>query len=587
MDRVRATVIRVTGVGDGSFLVADREYQRITRVLEAGSRKENELVSVVVREIPLHSLRKSLTRTLRTQKKTRPNCLVMEVLARETTVRAFDDICQAIHTALTETSADIDRLLFVVADESDLADSVLVQQRLRPWCRDQEVDLLVASATGGGLLTALEACRSRPPRLEGERVAIDEAFEPDVAPEPLTAREMRDELEVLVGHFRVPAEGGDVHVPAVVSVGRLARSEAFVAMLAHDAEDMLGEGSFVLIPVGLDQGGLHQLSLRLVAGDSRRIRSRDAVIEPNLQVIVLTDLAARFDGLEGLVRKIQGSGSTVAVLGIAQGADTFGLGDVQMRTYIDLSDMHRTWSPSECPMCAQKVELLPKGGLEGGATYETYARSVGAYEPHTFWQLADLDPQYLDANHWASDRTPNHYDLRVVSAPLFQDFGWDVATRIRNMIESAGILQGWLRGILCTEGEESGQLAIRLSELLGVGSSAVLRVPRDRFRHISGRDLGESLTGWLLESDAASRIRGKNVLILDQAAHHFRTYSSLRRVADYLECTSLAFAVFLDRTSLDLDIGEFLHSSHYIALYSWPAPPRRDCPCTLLGGTDA
>jgi hypothetical protein len=137
---------------------------------------------------------------------------------------------------------------------------------------------------------------------------------------------------------------------------------------------------------------------------------------------------------------------------------------------------------------------------------------------------------------------------------------------------------------MCTEGEESKTLAEGVAKVVGLSKADVIAIPRKHFASIAGADVSEELKTFLDNTQRISKLRHRNFVIVDQAAHHFKTLAALRTVCEHLQSKILAFAVILNRVEPAFEVGDYLHDSHYIWLYSWPSPPRlsHECPCVEI-----
>src|SRR5207249_1708258 len=121
---------------------------------------------------------------------------------------------------------------------------------------------------------------------------------------------------------------------------------------------------------------------------------------------------------------------------------------------------------------------------------------------------------------------------------------------------------------VCTQGEDSETLARGLANEVGPQAS-VIAVPRKFFASIVGAEVGNEVIPFLKTSYKKTQLLHQNVVIIDQAAHHFKTLSALQSVCEHLDSTILAFAVIVDRTEQEDILGEYLHNSYYLSLYSW------------------
>ena len=263
----------------------------------------------------------------------------------------------------------------------------------------------------------------------------------------------------------------------------------------------------------------------------------------------------------------------IAVIGIGRYKDAPVLPNVEYHSYLDTSYEAFKADESACGFCRQDVPSIT------GFDFTQFEREIKKFDPYTFWALVGQNPNYFSVGHWPSDRTPNHFYFRILTDEVFRSHSYGLAIRIRNVLHaSSGVLPGWIGKIVCIVDEESYRLSVAVASVLGLKKEDVVALPRELLNAVVGKQIQAELLPQL--KDFGDRLQRQNVLIIDQAAHHFRTLSALRNVCEYYECVVLAFAVFVDRTDRDIK-GEYLHDSHYVALYSWPCLPRRayECQC--------
>jgi len=237
-----------------------------------------------------------------------------------------------------------------------------------------------------------------------------------------------------------------------------------------------------------------------------------------------------------------------------------------------------------CRFCQQGVKLIL------GEHFDDYARQIREFDSFTFWEFVSQKQEFLKIGHYASDRTPNHYFFRIMAEPIFEQHSYDLSVRIKNALTTKGILTSWVQKIVCTDGEESKVLSTALANVIGLRADDVVSVPRslftsrEGFTSFAGKQPNQELQTYMNSHFGEGNLRRRNILILDQAAHHFQTLAALRNICEFYDCTVLAFAVFVDRTDGAFSLGDYLYDSHYLPLYSWPVPPRRSYECVCSAG---
>src|SRR5262249_32349026 len=138
----------------------------------------------------------------------------------------------------------------------------------------------------------------------------------------------------------------------------------------------------------------------------------------------------------------------------------------------------------------------------------------------------------------------------------------------------------WIDHVVSSDDEESMRLGVSVARLLPQADQ--ITIPRPIFRQVSSGEVGPAAEAWI--SGTRTRLGGRgNALVVDQAAHHFRTYSAVKSLLDRIGWHSLAFGVVLDRTGVSADLPHLLHDTRYAWLYQWPFPPRTrlDCGCDV------
>lgn len=528
------------------------------------------------------ALSKKLKNVLSSKRKRRYHAILLEMLDRDTDVDTYDDVCEALYLALDDTSTTRPwYICIVVSNQSAFQESVILKRRLVPHCESNNIGLILLSSTEETIEPSV-LCQGTLPRGEGLPVLKGLQYEEGQEEEGekrLSTEEITEAFQILFGHFKIRVNGTFFHVPAVASVSKLAKITAFLDQLKADISRKLSNKSFNIYPFGIPYGGINELSLGLADGDANRICSLTTIKErKELPLVILCDFLSSVYPIQNVIQEARTQGiKTIVVAGIASYQDFTKFEGIETISYLDTVYNAFLDGDPLCKFCSQGVPLIK------GEHFEDYAREVEQFEPFTFWEFVCQHRNFYSVGHWPSDRTPNHYLFRIMTAPIFSHFSYCVSVRLRNILRSKGILPAFVRKIICTEGEESTALSTNLSEVLGLRREDVIRIPRRFFGSIAGKELGADLQEYIESEYGQETLRRQTVLIVDQAAHHFKTLSSLRSICEYYDCVVLAFLVFVDRTDRAFSLGEYLPDSNYIALYSWPVTPRRshECPCTV------
>ena len=508
------------------------------------------------------------------------HALLIEVLDKEADVDTYDDICEAIRLALLEQNALMPWCITIaVSSHSIFQESVLLKHHLLPICERENIGLILLSEENNLdpiFLNQAELPRvPKIPLLQSTKLKKERETDNE---ERLSSKEIAGTFQVLFGHFEIQMNGTRHHVSALVSVKKLAENKVFLRQMQNDATQIMDASNFKVIPFGIPGGGIDELSIGLVEGNvSRLFDSTSQMKALGDSVLLLYDVLNPIYRIENTIRVLGQNGvSKVGILAIAACKDTHEFAEISCKSYITADYMQVLNQHTECRFCRHGVPFTD------GEYFDDYALKIGAFHPLTFWELIAQSKDFYEVGHWASNRTSNHYLFRILTEPIFKQHCFGLSIRLRNLLRDRGIVPTWIQKIICTESEESNLLSNSLADVLGLKSEDVIKIPRSFFGSIAGGELDSDLLKYIDSNYGNENLKKQNVIIVDQAAHHFKTLSALRCISGYFDCTTLAFAVFIDRVGSNFSLGEYLHDSHYISLYSWPVSPRRmhECPCT-------
>jgi hypothetical protein len=368
-----------------------------------------------------------------------------------------------------------------------------------------------------------------------------------------------------------------LHVPCLLSCEALAQSTEAVASVQTALAVFAGGERWTAHPLEFDGAGIAEPLLpQILGGDASRLDDGKRSLEGE-RVIILTDIAYLPARLAHAVNAAKDRGAEWAgVFAMVATSEPLPPG-LEFRSILELP-ITSALEENECEMCRLGVEPITGNGIRD------VRRSLTQYQPVVFWRLMALMQSFTRVGHWASPRTPNHFWLRVLMGNVLQSFGSSMAARIVRILErEAGVMMSWVDAIIVAEDPESVALAEAIQRTVRQRSLEIISVERSILREVSPHELSDPANDWV--ATASERVGPRaNVLIVDQAAHHLRTYTALKTLCDTAGWHTLAFCVVLDRTGIDSDAREQLHDSHYVALYSWPFPPRIASACTCSHG---
>jgi hypothetical protein len=523
---------------------------------------------------------KTLNRHLPEEPTSQKRILVIELLDIDADVDLYDYLCNDVLQELRHKPTSRPWcIVFMVANPEQFLESVILQ-RLLAICRDREICLI--------LLSTVDRPDFEPKVLSEGHLRLDslpqsgsqheDRLQRVEAENRLTPAQVRKGCDLLFGHFSIRHNENLFHTPVVASVRRLASDPNFVRQLNGDIADHLEDTNFAVLPLGIDSGGIDELAIALVDNAfERRLSFPVAFDGTTSSVVVLCDIISRTHPLSEIVQDLRQRGfSRILITGITRFMNTPEIQSVDQYSYYELPLQAISTKDEPCVYCDQGVPLLE------AESFNHLANSIGVFDQVTFWQFIGQDKSYYDVGHWVSGRTRHHYLFRVLTSSIFSDWGFDLAARLRNSLRTHSIMPQWIRKIVIPDEPEAILLAESLLRVLGLENDCIIAVPRRFFSSVTPQDVGQDVIDFIGSKYGDRSLDGTCVLIVDQAAHHFKTVSALHRICRAFNASVLAFVVFIDRTQPGFSIDEFLPDSKYVALYSWHSPPKRgfDCLCT-------
>lgn len=411
-------------------------------------------------------------------------------------------------------------------------------------------------------------------------------------PEPITEHDLAElvtrRTDLLLDHFLYAVEGVETHVPLTARASNLAEDDAVVTALDAAIHHNV-RGDFLFVPVGVPGAGVDVLCMSLADDPARVVAPSD--VGHGQRAVVVCDLADDDAPATTVVRALTARGVEVAGVVALFGTARWNGGDVPWSWAIVRLPQHLAVWPSQesCAYCSAGVELLVSA-----RGYDGFKRELVVPHPRVFWDAVRWSPSFVTVTHWASDQTPNHFQFRLLAAEYLDVWGEMTAARMRNLLAES-IMGSWVDCVVSTDGATLG-LAPRLAAAFGLPASRAWIVKRDELRQ---NPRGEGARFWrhrqpeddappdqngLVEVPAAEieHARRPNVVIVDQAVHHFATFEALQRAVASVGGRALGLTVLADRFSLTEGEALPLSKTRYMPVYRWPvvAWTRSTCGCS-------
>ena len=390
------------------------------------------------------------------------------------------------------------------------------------------------------------------------------------------AYRLSQQLNLDYDHFEIVSGRERWHFPCLLEVSRVARDNASVAYLRRRIQELCGSRP-VLAVEEFRGAGIEEWLIPQLAEDPTDVDDGQMDLSGR-QVVILVDFATRVHALSEVLNRLRDRGAAKVRILALVGTEETVLTDTTT-SIISLPISAASPGPDECEFCRTGVAVH----RENDGTQ--YRDELGRFDPVVFWRLLGLTEQFTRMGHYRSRVTDNHYWLRVMMKDVLGPFGEGIAHRMLDILEhESRIYAGWIDLVVAAEDEESKLLAeLLVGATQSLKGKRVLLVPRSVLREVSAGELGVVANQWA-EEVIGLEGRRANVIIVDQAAHHLRTYNSIKSLCDAMGWHTLAFAVILDRTGVDLELMQMLHDIQYIYLYRWPFPPRHAAECTCSEG---
>jgi len=538
-------------------------------------------------KISSDDLHNKLRRILQYQQDKQAICLLIDFSSIPSTMGGYDhrcdDLCIALEQRINQIkSAKPDNavlldIIIVVSDLAEFSGSVLLKERLVQCCINNNIGLVLVTFSPEPQVVIRHDSGRLNNNINTNLTKIGQHMEDAKEVEENPEESIRSSIDTILGHFKIVwpkrQEKRQFHVPALVSLDKFSIEGNHLAYIRDIFIRELKGDDFIIYFFGIeDMKGLAQV---IVNNDNTRLA--DTVNVKGRKVAIICDILWEVYELESFVQNLIDKGAEdVFVIGFAIYAKFLTKCKLKAKWFLELNFEEYQPGPKSCPFCQYENEKAIDGEY-----LKEFLGKIGKFETYSFWELISNTEGAFTNGHWPSERTGYHYLHRIIVGPILKKHGYGIACRIRNLLFEH-VHSEWIDAIVCPDEPE----AIRLSELLlttlRLEHRRIVKIPRLYFSQITKTGIPDDLQSYLSKEYGNNFLEKWNVIIVDQAAHHFQTVSALSYLCIFRGARQLAFIVLVDRLDRRLPISEWLFSSHYISLYTWPWPPYKgdECPCT-------
>ncbi len=383
-----------------------------------------------------------------------------------------------------------------------------------------------------------------------------------------------ENIRYLYGHFHIEFSDIDFHSNGVLSIIKCLEIENFLPNFKNYIKSFFDGDKIAILPICIAESGVEELAKYILSEEIELFNPKQRKQSKDISnLLILTDFLSASYKIDSLIKKLKKNYSInkIKVLGISK-----------FKNYIpnnkdwliesDFSEFNA--KKQECAYCNHDSIILTS------SNFNCIRKSIFEFDTYTFWEFVKLSPAYYSIEHYPSSRTLNHFDFRIICEGLFEKYSYTIANRLINLAKKEGVFSSWIHKALYTTDKELAPLIRDFLEILKIKKEFKIEIERGFLGSISAdnpgdqvEDLFEKLKANLGE-DLKEWESKNNVLIIDQAAHNFKTLSALNSICKKYNLTLLSIALFINRAD-PISTRMFIDDFHLLSLYDWPVRPTK------------
>jgi hypothetical protein len=554
--------------------LSDNTYKKITDKLNIKRVIINPIISLALKG----NYKKLIFSELKSNSNNLGCYLFFELLNKDFLARDYEEIFSNLILCLEEFPL-VKILGLIVSNKSQIQKTINYIE-LKRVCKSRDITLLLISTNLNNNLSIRVV-------INGLIKVSNKSFSIDNTPierntgefETLKNEEIIKDFQKLFGHFKIDVNNSIYHTPVIASLKKLSDNQKFINRIYVDALLNLKGYPFLIKTFGIKNGSINNVALELTKFGNSIIDDYSNTYGLS-SLLIFCDFLSPFYPIADFIKEGYKNGiEDVVVIGIEKFRN-FNFFDEKIKIiYYGYENNYRAFSEkykSKCIFCKHGDEPIV------GNLFEDFEVQVKKYTSVQFWEFLNQNEKYFDASHWISPTTDYHYFFRPKSLDIFGANIYNITTRIYNIFKEKRQDENSIAKILCPDEPSSKLLAksLALKWKLNLENDIIL-IPRKFIKSFAGNEISSSLRNYLQNKDLKIHPK-QNVVILDQAAHNFKTLTALERISKYFQGYTIGSFVFIDRTKDEIFARyENIAPPYYFSLYRWPIQPleQNHCPC--------
>jgi hypothetical protein len=376
----------------------------------------------------------------------------------------------------------------------------------------------------------------------------------------------------LYGHFHIKFKNIDFHSNGILSIEKCLDTENFIPNFRNYIKSFFDNEKLKILTLCIKESGIDELVKSIANNDIELFNQDEQNKTDSFNLLILTDFLSGSYKIDGIIRNLKRKCSikTIKIIGISKFKDFV---PVNQEWLIESDFSEYNLSNQKCSYCNHDSIALD------GTSFNEFRKSISEFDTYSFWELIKISSSHFSIEHYPSKRTLNHFDFRIICEGIFKKYSYTIANRLINLADKKGVFPLWFHKILFTNDKELLPLISDFLEILDIKNEYKIEINREFIDAISADNPGEKIEELFLKlnndylKDKEWKFKN-NVLIIDQAAHNFKTLSALGSICKKYNLTLLSIALFINRAD-PISTNIFVRNFHLLSLYDWPVRPTK------------
>jgi len=488
---------------------------------------------------------------------------------------ALDNIFNLLYTAISGNHNQLHSIVIVGASSS-ITNLRSLFDFLGPHCRNNKIGLI--SINKGNVLEIFEL-GNLPTSLTFPELKSLHVQSYEIIPtiDTFDIAFIKSNLEYftkfLYGHFHIKYSNVDFHTNGVLSISKCLDNESFILNFKNYIRSFFNTEKIKILTICIEESGIDDLAKRLESDDIEVFNPNEKYLNESFNLLVFSDFLSANNKANEIIPFIREKYkiNRVKSLGISKYKNYSPI-DEDCLIDCDFSEFNSL--KKDCSYCNHDSIAIT------GANFTNFRKSILEFDTFSFWEFIKMSSAYYSIEHYPSKRTLNHFDFRIICEGLFRKHSYSIVNRLINLANKNGVFSSWIHKTLYTTDQELSPLINDFADILDIKDKYRIEIKREFIDAISADNPGEKVEDLFLNMRTKLGHEVKewnlknNVIIIDQAAHNFKTLSALGSICKKYNLTLLSIALFINRAD-PISTRLFIENFHLLSLYSWPVRPNK------------